>query len=71
METTNSKLNFTDYYKNLPEIQSELKKRIIDRLGISDKTFYNKINSDSWNAIEREAIENIVESYRAEIANLI
>jgi len=71
METTSKKLNFTDYYKNLPEIQSEIKKRVLERLGISDKTFYNKINSDSWNAIEREAIELVVENYRLELANIL
>jgi len=65
------KMNFTDYYKNLPELQSEIKKRILDRLGISDKTFYNKINSDSWNAIEREAIDAVVETYKSELANIL
>jgi len=64
-------MNFTDYYKNLPELQSEIKKRIIERLSISDKTFYNKINSDSWNDLEREAINTVVENYRTELLNIL
>jgi len=69
---TQEKLNFTDYYKNLPELQTELRDRIIEKLEFKSKmTFYNKINNDSWTAVEREAVEKIVEEFKTDIKNSI
>lgn len=64
-----TKLNFTDYYKNLPELQVELRDRICDKLGFKSKmTFYNKINNDSWTAAERESVEKIIEEFKLDMA---
>jgi len=66
MKTIIEKINFTDYYKSFFTIQGELRERICAKLEISLKTFYNKINADSWSAIEREAIEKIVDQINQE-----
>ncbi len=63
------KLNFTDYYKSYSESQGELRRRICDRLEISFKTFYNKMNGNSWTTIELEAIEKIVNDLNTELSN--
>jgi hypothetical protein len=65
------KMSFTDYYKSLPDIQVEIRDRICDRLEFnSKKTFYNKLNNNSWSAIEREAVEQIVTDFELELINL-
>lgn len=71
MEASPSILNFSDYYKNLSELQGELRNLICDKLEISYKTFYNKINADSWSNIEREAIAQIVEKFKTDLSNLL
>jgi len=53
------KMSFKDYYKSLSEIQYDLKSRVINKLNISEKTFYNKMNDESWSQVEIEAIESI------------
>ena len=69
MDFSNKNLNFSDYYKNLSELQGELRNRICHKLEISYKTFYNKINGDSWSNIEREAIGKIVDEFNVELSN--
>jgi hypothetical protein len=49
-------MNYKDYYKELAELQSEFKDLVKKKLSISDKTFYNKINSDSWSDLERTVL---------------
>jgi len=71
MESTPSILNFSDYYKNLSELQADLRSKVCDKLEISYKTFYNKINSDSWSTIEREAIAKIVEEFNNSLSNIL
>ena len=71
MESTTSFLNFSDYYKTLSELQGELRNKVCDKLEISLKTFYNKINADSWNTIEREAIAKIVEEFNTNLPNIL
>ncbi len=57
-------MNWKDHYKTLAELQVEFKEIVKSKLSISDKTFYNKLNSDSWNDAERtvlnEAKNNII-----------
>ena len=53
------KMSFKDYYKSLSEIQYDLKSRVMSKLEISEKTFYNKMNDESWSPVEIEAIESI------------
>ncbi len=71
MEFTASILNFSDYYKTLSELQSDLRNKVCDKLEISSKTFYNKINADSWSTIEREAIARIVEEFNTDLINTL
>ena len=71
MEPTSSILNFSDYYKNLSELQGALRNKVCDKLEISYKTFYNKINADSWSFIEREAIACIVEEFNTSLSNIL
>lgn len=71
MESTPSNLNFSDYYKNLSELQPDLRNRICDKLEISYKTFYNKINADSWSTVEREAIAKIVEEFKTSLYGIL
>jgi hypothetical protein len=49
-------MNYKDYYKELAELQAEFKDLVKKKLSISDKTFYNKINSDSWSDLERTVL---------------
>lgn len=71
MDSTPSILNFSDYYKNLSELQADLRNKVCDKLEISYKTFYNKINSDSWSTIEREAIAKIVDEFNTSLSNIL
>lgn len=71
METSKEKISFQDYYKNLSFVQGELRAKICDKLEISYKTFYNKINSDSWTTIEREAIEKIMDEFIIELSKTL
>jgi len=72
LNNSDQKITFTDYYKNLAELQSELRDRIIDKLEFRSKmTFYNKINNDSWTALEREAVEKIVAEFKSDISSSI
>lgn len=57
------KMNFKDYYSFVDGIQKELRTKIMEKLEISQKTFYNKINADSWTAIEREKVEEIFQQH--------
>lgn len=69
MEIADKKISFQDYYKGLAELQGDLRNRICTKLEITPKTFYNKINADSWSTLEREAIEKIVDEIHNEISN--
>ena len=71
MEPTGKKLSFADYYKSLSELQGELRNRICSKLEISYKTFYNKINQDSWSGIERTAIDQIIKDFDVELSKNI
>ena len=68
--TKELKMSFKDYYKSLSELQGDLKNRVMERLAISDKTFYNRMNEDSWSPIEIEAIHKIQADMARELSQL-
>lgn len=59
----NLKMSFKDYYLKLDKLQNEIRKKVIDSLEISEKTFYNRLNADGWTAIEREKIDQIIQEH--------
>ncbi|MDA3943677.1 MAG: hypothetical protein PF694_09085 [Bacteroidetes bacterium] len=56
-------MSFKDHYSQLDKLQSEIRTEIISELDISRKTFYNRLNNDSWNKLERIAIEKILDRH--------
>lgn len=54
-------MSFKEYYSDLKGLQAEMKNRIIERLEITDKTFYNRLNNNQWKKHELELIEKIKE----------
>jgi hypothetical protein len=71
MALLNENLSLSDYYKGLSELQTILRDRIIEKLEFkSPKTFYNKLNADSWSTIEREAIQKIIDDFNSELGNI-
>lgn len=57
------KMSFKDYYTNLDQLQSEIRDEIVAELDISTKTFYNRLNKDSWTKLERAAIDRIMQNH--------
>lgn len=53
------KMSFKDYYKSLSELQLDLRSKVMERFGISEKTFYNKMNEESWSPAELDEIQKI------------
>ncbi len=45
-QVKNKKMTLKDYYFSLPDPRVHLKKQIMDRLDISDVTFYRYINGE-------------------------
>jgi hypothetical protein len=60
---TESKMNFKDYYSFVDTIKEDLRSKIMEVLEISQKTFYNKLNADSWTKIELEKVEEIFQQH--------
>ncbi len=72
MNPTYQKMDISDYYKKLPELQGTLRNRIVARLEYKSlMTFYNKLNNNSWSGIEREAVEKIIEEFSQEVKTSI
>ena len=68
-----NELSFKDYYKHLVEdgksamkISAVVREAICKKLEITEKTFYNKLNGDSFTQIELEAIDNILVELKPE-----
>lgn len=61
------KMSFKDYYSGLDKVQSEIRNEIVEELGISLKTFYNKLNFDKWSPLERAAIDKIMQKHVKQI----
>jgi hypothetical protein len=53
------KMSFIDYYELIDKLKPSLRDEIIKALGIKIKTFYNKMNHDSWSQLEREKLEQV------------
>ncbi|OFX56316.1 MAG: hypothetical protein A2066_13020 [Bacteroidetes bacterium GWB2_41_8] len=62
MRPKKAKMSFTDYYTNLKNIQAELRDKICQKLEISEKTFYNKLNNDTFDYPQKVVIAQILES---------
>lgn len=54
-------MSFKDYYHYLQERPNILRKEIIQRLGISEKAFYNKFNNDRFTKAEKFVIADVME----------
>jgi len=68
MQEKNAKvlnMSLRDYYQLLGSVQSDFKKKVLEALEISDKTFYNRLTSDSWTALERKKILEIIDQNKS------
>lgn len=65
--TIGLKMSFKDYYSLVDTIKVDLRYKIMAALEISEKTFYNKLNSDNWTALEREKIDQIFTSHISDL----
>ncbi len=70
MVTNNEKMNFSDYYKSFTELTGTLKKRVCEKLQISEKTFYNRVKNNSWSLLEQEAVDTIVKEIQDELSKM-
>lgn len=61
MDKNQGNMNFKDYYDSLSKVPSDLKKKICEKLEISDKTFYNKMNDNSFDYPQKLVISMILE----------
>ncbi|MDD4374191.1 MAG: hypothetical protein PHG67_09765 [Bacteroidales bacterium] len=62
-------MSFKDYYSKLDQIQSEIRDEIVAELDISTKTFYNRMNKDSWTKLERAAIDRIIQNHISKLTS--
>jgi hypothetical protein len=55
-------MSIFDYYKALPgyKKKQEFRKKVMEKCDISYPTFQMKVHSNSWNKLEREAVEQII-----------
>lgn len=53
------KMSFRDYYELSTKLTSTLREEIIRKLNISYRTYYNKLNNDSWTPAERQMLDSI------------
>lgn len=61
MNTNQVNMSFRDYYGKLKNQHVELRDKICEALGISVKTFYNKLNNESFDNPEKLVISSITE----------
>ncbi len=70
MQTLFSKqhaFSLKEYFETVSKIKDELRSRTMQELQISYATFYNKLRLDSWSAIEREKIQQILKEHFADL----
>ncbi len=60
MKEIQANMNFKAYWESLRNILPELRTEICDKLEISEKTFYNKLNSEDFSYPERIVIAQII-----------
>lgn len=55
-------MSIFDYYKSLTgnKRKQKFRKRVMEKCDISYPTFQLKVSKDTWNKLEREAIEHII-----------
>ena len=53
------KMSCRDYYELSTKLTSALREEIIRKLNISYRTYYNKLNNDSWTPAERQMLDAI------------
>jgi hypothetical protein len=61
MNTNQENMSFRNYYNVLKNQHVELRDRICKALDISVKTFYNKLNDDSFDYPQKLVISKITE----------
>jgi hypothetical protein len=61
MNTNQENMSFKNYYSSLKTLHVELRDRICKALEFSEKTFYNKLNGDSFDYPEKLVISKITE----------
>jgi len=59
MDTNQEIMSFKDYYSSLKNLHVELRDKICEKLEISEKTFYNKLNDDSFDYPQKLVISMI------------
>lgn len=58
-------MNINEYYKSLSvKERREFKTVVLDKTGMQYPTFDMKRRKDSWNKLEREAVERIIRDRR-------
>lgn len=61
MDTNQENMSFKNYYSSLKNQHVELRDRICKALDITQKTFYNKLNDDSFDYPQKLVISKIAE----------
>lgn len=61
MNQNQENMSFRTYYSSLKNLHVSLRGRICYKLGISTKTFYNKLNDDSFDYPQKVVIAQITE----------
>lgn len=55
------KLVISDYFKELPDYKRvRFREKVKEELEISQTAFYNRLRTDGWKKIEREAVIKII-----------
>lgn len=55
-------MSIFDYYKSLKgyKQKQEFRKKVLEKCDISYPSFQLKVHNDTWNKLEREAVEQII-----------
>jgi len=61
MDTNQENMSFKDYYTSLKNQHVELRDKICEVLDITPKTFYNKLNDDTFDYPQKVVIAQIAE----------
>lgn len=61
MQKNQENMSFRNYYNVLKNQHVELRNKICQALDISTKTFYNKLNDDSFDYPQKLVISKIIE----------
>lgn len=71
MNNKQNNLSCKAYYDELKKEHLEVRDRICDKLGISVKTFYNKINNSSFSEVELEVVASILNESIINLSHLL